>query len=275
MKKKSITLIIGITIILLSFLTYIFILGKLFPYSPIIIGFTKYESPNTIIYIQKGNTSANYNWVDSLIPSVEKFHELKFNSKPKIFFFRDKKTYSHRSLSKARFCAFTNGNIVVSPWAQKEAEEGKISMEIYLKHELSHSIILQNKGILAGLKYPKWLLEGIATYSVNQMGTSFYPGKEETYTLIKQGNFMPPYYFHTKKEAQIKLNVKYIPPFMYSEFACIVDYLIETRGRDKFLVYMKSLLKEDNHNKVFKEVYGIDFDEFILNFKKFVENNNG
>ena len=70
-------------------------------------------------------------------------------------------------------------------------------MPIYTKHELSHVLILQNKGIFSESKYPKWLLEGIAVYSANQMGTSFDPGKEETYKSIAQGNFMPPFDFKT------------------------------------------------------------------------------
>lgn len=272
MKKKIAILTAGIIILLFCSLTYLFVFGKLFPYSPVIQGFTKHELQNMIVYIQEGGAFTDHAGLDSLVPAVEQIHELKFKSKPKIFFFSDKKTYAQRSLSRARFCVFTNGNIVVAPWSGEEAKEGKISMEIYLKHELSHSIIFQNKGILKGFRYPKWLLEGIATYGANQMGTSFYPDKEETYNLIKQGNFMSPECFKTKKEKQVNLNVKYPPAFMYSEFACIVDYLIETQGKEKFLVYMKKLLKDDNHNKVFKETYGIDFNEFISQFKNFIEN---
>lgn len=46
---------------------------------------------------------------------------------------------------------------------------------------------------------------------------------------------MPPEYFKTKKEDKIKPDVKYRITFMYSEFACIVDYLIEQYGKDKYI----------------------------------------
>jgi len=76
--------------------------------------------------------------------------------------------------------------------------------EIYLKHELSHSLLHQHSGIIRAGKYPAWLLEGIAVHSANQMGTSCYPSKKETYNYIRKGNFMPPEYL--KQRRKTKLN---------------------------------------------------------------------
>lgn len=260
----------GISILFIIIAGYLFLFGKLFAFSPVIIGFDKHESKNSIFYIQGDSKYIDFEIIDTLIPSIEKFHELNFIRKPKIFIFQDSLKYIHRSLSKARFCAFSSGRLFISPWALKEAKQGKISIPIYTKHELSHVLILQNKGIFSELKYPKWLLEGIAVYSANQMGTSFYPGKEETYKAIAHGNFVPPLDFKTKRESKINLNVKYQITFMYSEFACIVDYLIIKYGRDKFMSYMKVLIKENDHDEIFRKIYGVDFDESIVEFLKYV-----
>lgn len=269
--KKFFGFLIIFVIATLLFITYQFLWGKLFPFSPIFPDFSRHELTNTVIYVQNGVMFGDYANIDALIPGVESFHELKFTKKPKIFIFRDKASYLQRSLSKARFCAFPSGSLVISPWALQEAKEGKISLAIYLRHELSHVLIFQHKGFLGSFYYPKWLLEGIAVYSTDQMGTSFYPSKKETYRLIKEGNFLPPQDFKTKKEDRVKLKVKFRPTFMYSEFGCIVDYLIKTEGKAKFLAYIKGLLKNDNHDQVFKEVYGLDFDQFLERFKAFVE----
>jgi predicted SprT family Zn-dependent metalloprotease len=253
-----------------SFVAYSLLFGKLFPYSPVIIGFSKNELKNTIVYIQKGTKYTDLKVIDSLIPKVESFHELKFIKKPRIFIFKDKSSYYQRSISKARFCAFYNGDVAISPWALQEAENGEISLEIYLRHELSHALLFQHSGIIRASQYPAWLLEGIAVYSANQMGTSWYPSKNETYSYIRKGNFVPPEYFKTKKEDQINLDVKYRTTFMYSEFACIVDYLIEKYGKDKFLLYMKACINNNEHDKLFKEIYGIDFNRCIQDFKESV-----
>lgn len=272
-KKKLINRIIFIIIvIILILLSYSFLYGKLFPYSPLKIGFTKYEQPNTVIYIQNGAEFTDFTKIDTLIPAVENFHQLKFISKPEIFIFRDSSSFISRSPSKARFCVFYNGRLVISPWALRESYEGKISLVIYLRHELSHTLIYQHTGIINAIKYPKWLLEGIAVYSSNQMGTSFYPSRKETYELIRKGYFMPPEYYGTRDEEKIKLDFDNSIAFVYSEFACIVDYLIQKHGFEKFLTYMKQLIDNPDNNEVFKQIYNMDFGKFISEFKEYVNN---
>jgi hypothetical protein len=270
-KKKTKLAIIGIVIIFTMIFSFQLLWGKLFPYSPAKIGFMRHDFSNVVVYVQNGSTYYDYKTIDTLISVIETFHGLKFIRKPEILFFHDSNSYSQRSITKARFCAYPNGSLVVSPWAVQEALDGKISMNIYLSHELSHTLLYQHMGFtVAYLFFPRWLLEGIAVYSTNQMGTSWYPSKEETYNYIRQGNFLPPEYFNTKREDEVKLDVKYKSTFMYSEFACIVDYLIESYGKEKFMQYMKQLLGSYQHNKTFKEIYGIDFEMFLHDFKQHV-----
>ena len=246
--------------------------GKLFPYSPVKIGFTKYELSNFVIYIQNGAEYRDLKTIDSLFPSIEDFHQLKFLNKPALYIFRDKENYLQRSISKARFCAYPNGSLLISPWALKEADEGIISLNIYVQHELSHTLLYQHMEFFTAYFYfPRWLLEGIAVYSSNQMGTSWYPSKEETYEFIKEGNFMPPDFYNSDKEDQVPINVKNRIAFIYSEFGCIVDYIIAIGGKDKFLNYMKTLLHNNNYDQVFKDIYGISFDKFLINFKEFIK----
>ena len=244
--------------------------GKLFPYSPIILGFDKYELNNTIIYVQQGTKFNEFTRLDTLTKSVESFHELKFKNKPKIFIFKDDESYYQRSISKARFCAFSSGALIVSPWALKEDKQGIISLEKYIKHELSHILIYNYNGFLGEFKYPSWLLEGLAMYSVNQMGTSFYPNIEDTYKAIRAGNFMPPDYYKTNKEDEVNINVKYKIAFIYSEFGCIVDYLVKTYGKEKLIKYIKALLEENDNESQFRKVYSRDFNEVISEFKEYV-----
>jgi hypothetical protein len=270
MTNKIKRIVIWILIILLGFVCYLFLFGKLFVFSPVIIGFTKHTLTNSIIYLQKGAEYNDFPRIVTLIPSTENFHDLKFTKKPEIFIFRDSIGFIRRSFSKARFTAYPGGRIIISPWAIKEDRQGKISFEIYVRHELSHVLLMQRMSCLKAYQYPQWLMEGIAVYSTNQMGTSFYPSKDDTYYAMAHGNFIPPFDFKTNKEDKVKLNVKYRIAFMYSEFACIVDYLIIKYGKDKFLTYMKSLIKDNDHDIVFKQIYGIDFNEFLIGFKKYV-----
>lgn len=274
MISKMKKILIGIIIVVFGFLGYLFLFSKLFTFSPIIIGFTKHELTNTIIYVQKGADYNDFTRIDTLIPAIENFHDLKFTPKPEIFIFRDSLSFIKRSFSKARFSAYPSGRLIISPWALKEDRQGKISLEIYVRHELSHVLLMQKMSYLRSYQYPKWLMEGIAVYSTNQMGTSFYPSKDETYRAMAQGNYLPPFDFKTNSEDKVKLDVKYRITFMYSEFCCIVDYLIANYGKTKFLSYMKSLLKDKDHDRTFKQIYGIDFDKFLIDFRQFVAKND-
>ena len=271
MKNRTKKISAAVIFIITGFICYLFLFGKLFPFSPVIIGFSRHELPNTVVYVQKGAVYNDFQKTDSLTIPVEAFHELKFRRKPELFIFRDSMAFIRRSPSRARFCAFSSGRLIISPWALREADEGKISLSIYVRHELSHVLILENKGLFSELHYPKWLLEGIAVYSSHQMGTSFYPGRDETYKAIADGNFMPPFDFKTRREDRVKLEVKNRIPFMYSEFACIVDNLVADYGRAKFMLYMKGLIKSNDHSRIFKEIYGMDFNTFIKEFRQSAE----
>ncbi len=245
--------------------------GKLFPYSPIILGFSMKTYPNIVIYREDGLEDRDFAWLDRSIPSIEMFHDLKFTDKPRIFLFKSRETYAARSVSKARFCAFFNGDIVVSPWAIEEDRDGKISLRVYLTHELSHSLLYQNMDWLSVPSYPGWLLEGIATYSANQRGTSFYPSKAETLKLIRSGNWMPPFAFDTDEEDQVELNMPYPQAFTYSQFACVVEDLIVRFGKDRFIGYMKALLSSTDHDAVFMDAFGVTFADYIAAFRKEAE----
>lgn len=153
---------------------------------------------------------------------------------------------------------------------QREDSTGLLSLKVYLTHELSHSLLYQNMGAARKRGYPSWLMEGVATYSANQMGTYLYPSQEETYALIRDGNWMPPKDFETARDDRVPLNVKNRKPFIYTEFACIVADLDARYGRTRFLGYLKRLLVASDHDAVFSASFGTDFDDYLAEFKSHV-----
>jgi hypothetical protein len=249
-------------------LAYELIWGKLFPFSPVILGFTCKELPHVVVCLEDGNRYGPFEWTDDLVAGVEQFHGLTLKSKPKLFAFTKEETYARRSLSKARVCAFYNGSIVISPRIQREDANGVLSLKVYLIHELSHSLLYQNMSLGRKFGYPRWLIEGVATYSANQMGTYLYPSERETYTLIRNGNWMPPESFETDKEDAIPLKVDNRKPFMYTEFACIVSDLNERYGRSAFLKYLTQLLRDYDHDAAFLANFGVEFGKYLVEFRR-------
>lgn len=75
------------------------------------------------------------------------------------------------------------------------------------------------------------------------------------------------------RKRKIKLDLKNSISFIYSEFACILDYLIVTYGKEKLMLYIKKLSNNPDNNKEFKEVYGLEFSKAIHNFKNIINAN--
>ena len=157
---------------------------------------------------------------------------------------------------------------MISPRIQQEDSKGILSLKVYLTHELSHSLLYQNMNQGRKFGYPRWLLEGVATYSANQMGTYLYPSETETYTLMREGNWIPPEDYETDKEDHVPLSVNNRKPFMYTEFACIVGDLNRRYGRSAFLTYLKRLLTDGDHDTAFRGSFGIGFNEYIAGFRR-------
>ena len=256
--------------LLLAVVIYSFLWGRLFPFSPIIIGFEKKDFNRAEIYYRQGTDISKYVLIDSLINEVEDFHQLKFNKKVKIFVFNSDKDYTRRTGMRTRFvCFLLYGRIFVSGKANKESEEGKIHLDVYLKHELSHSLLYQNMSLYHSCYFPGWLLEGIAVYSSNQMGVDGYFTKEETYEKIRNGYFLYPDEWGTlsRKQGVKKFSLPNKYWFIYSEFACLVDDLIQNYGKASVLQYMTGLLKNKENEKVFRKIFGIEFDKYVDDFK--------
>ena len=265
-------------------LVYLLVWGRFSPYGPVVYGFERHDLPDVVVYVERddepdiahagsGGSSAgaasrpDLVAIDALVAEVEEAHSLRFKSRPRLLLFRDSGTYARRTTTRARACTYYNGTIVVSPWVQREDAEGVLSLEVYLRHELSHALLYQHMGVLAALSYPKWLLEGIATSSAGQMGTFAYPSAEETYALIAAGAWMPPDVYRTPGEDDVPLEVDDRMTFMYCEFACIVDDLVARYGRETFFAYVTALMDDGDHDAVFRRSFGAGFDEYLEAFR--------
>jgi len=260
---------------------YLLLWGRYSPYAPVVLGFDRLEQPRLVVHVERGGEDVTAHAgvssgsapapdpaaLDRLVAAVEQAHGLTFKSRPRLLFFRDADTYARRTTTRARACTYYNGTIVVSPWLQEEAAEGVLSLEVYLRHEFSHALLYQHMGMVTAVRYPKWLLEGVATWSAGQMGTFAYPSREQTYALIAAGEWMPPGVYRTDGEDDVPLGVEDRLTFMYSEFACIVDDLAARHGHGTFFRYVRALMDEGDHDAVFRDAFGIGFAEYLEQFR--------
>jgi len=272
-------ILFGIVLILVAIIFYQFLWGRLFPFSPVIMGFEQKELNRGVLYYRRGIDISKYKILDNLIDQVEEFHRLQFKRKAEIFILDSDKEFMKLTGSNARFVTLPMyGRIFVSNKARKEIHEGKTHMDIYLKHELSHSLLYQNMSLYRSQYYPGWLLEGVAVYSSNQIGTDGYFTKEETINKIRDGYFLNPDDWSTTLLKPQSKNVKDFPLtnkywFIYSEFGCLVEDIIQNYGKEKFLQYMTEALEEKDDKKVFLNVFGIEFNKYVGSFKNRIGHN--
>ena len=259
--KIAICLSLGFLLFTAAYLSF---WGRLLPFSPVIVGFSRHEGEREIIYAEANVQFDHFALIDQCIVSAEQAHGLAFKHKPEIFLLKSPAKFQRLTGSTVRFKTFpVCGRVFVSPHALEEADKGLISLPIYLKHELSHSLLFQHMTLYRFFKYPTWLMEGIATQSSGMMGHAWYPDKKATFNLIRQGNFLHPRDFGTQNEDTALLKVPNKAAFLYSEFACIMDALTDNYGREKVLAYIKALLNESDDLELFRATFGQTFGDYL------------
>ena len=270
--KKIKVLSISVFVVLIIIIGYSSVYGRLLPYSPVIVGFEQKIYKKATVYYHKGYSLPTLEGIDELIDENEKTHRLKYKRKVDIILCesdQEKKRITG-SLTRAQAFPFL-GRIVVSRKVQDEAIANEKPFRVYLQHELSHSLTQQNLSLFRTLTFPAWLNEGIAVYSANQFGKAGYFTQREVAEHLSQDVFFHPYWWpqplqQTPIESkEFKLKNKYY--FIYSEFGCIVDDLINTYGRDRFIFYYHQLLKNKNNEEAFLDVFGISFFDYLNEFK--------
>jgi hypothetical protein len=258
----------SILIILLIFFVYSLLFGRLFPFSPLIVGFEKKEYKNALVFYHKTDSINEFSSIDSIIEEVERFHSLRFKKKVR---------YKRYTGTTARFVTQPlDGRIFISNHAKIEYRNNKIQFYTYLKHELSHAILYQNMSLIRSLSYPKWFMEGIAMYSARQVGTDGYYNYEQTKEKIKEGYFVEPGDWGTiisspgESVINCKLDNKYW--FIYSEFALIINELIIQYGEDKLIDFIKDSLTNKDFYQLFKITFGQSFENYLDNIKTAANN---
>ena len=272
-KGKRIWAIVGLSIAAVSLLAvYELLLGRLFPLSPIVVGFSRHEHGDYVVYDHGQAGSVQLSYVGDVVALEENYHGMSFGSKPEVFFCKDDSEFHQLTGGKARFNAI-NGRLFVSQRAQEDARQGRIDLRTYLTHEMSHCLLQQHMSILRSLKMPRWLLEGIAMDCAGQVGVGVYPAKSKVYEAVAQGVFCEPADFGTAISSEtgtaISCPITNKTAFFYSEFGCIIEFIRSSQGTQHYQAFLKDVVESHSLNveKSFETVYGKNLGDEIARFK--------
>lgn len=277
MKYKKV--IFGFSISIFLVLILIFEFGPGFPFCPLILGFNEYKGERfSIFYHSKQYLDENE--VIKILSENEIFHNLHFQKRIQIVLTDSNEEFYRLTLNTFRFTTFPPfGRVFVSKRNQDDWYSGKIHIYNYLKHELSHALIFQNSNIIdfCNKKLPSWFLEGIATYSSGMVGSDGYPDFSKVSEMIADGVYINPSDMQsgflaseTDSIKSLKIEGKYY--FLYSEFALVIDNLINIYGKQKLLLLISEMTEGKDFYKTFEIIYGISFKDYMNEFKSNIEN---
>jgi hypothetical protein len=258
--------------VLALFATYEVMLGRLFPFSPVAFGFSRQQYGAFVLYHHGRLESSQLSDLSDVVALEEEYHGMRFKRKPEIFLCRDDGEYTRLTGGKARFIA-VNGRLFISQRAQDEARQGKIALQTYLTHELSHCLLQQHMSILRSATMPRWLLEGTAMDCAGQVGVGVYPTKATVYDAVARGIFCEPAdfgtYFDAERGTALSCPIENKTAFFYSEFGCIVAFLRSSHGAVRYQAFLKDVAESPalNVEKSFAKIYGIRLADEITQFK--------
>lgn len=272
--KKSILITVIAAVIIIQ--VYLFAYGRLLPFSPRLIGYDKISIGNVRIYKHADQSiPPTICAIADNLSDLEKSHRLKFNRPVDIILCSSENEQRRINGTDIRArCYPIYGRIVLSDKLLNESAENKKNLYIYLKHELSHTLLFQNLSLAKSFYYfPRWLIEGMAVYSSNQFGIDNYNTRKQVAETIKDGHFFRPEWLNGPLQNEPKEAQQFPVPdkafFFYSEFGMIVDDLIATYGEDSFQAYFHKLITDNSpDSKIFLETFGISFEQYLNEFQK-------
>jgi len=271
-RKKWVIAVISIAAIVLL-AVYELLLGRLFPFSPVVVGFSRQEFESYVLYHHGQQESNQLPFLSDVVVIEEKYHGMSFRSKPEIFFCRSDSEFHRLTGGTARFIAI-NGRLFVSQRAQQDVKQGRIDLRTYVTHEMSHCLLQQNMPLLRPLKMPRWLLEGIAMDCAGQVGVGLYPSKSKVYEAVAQGVFCEPDDFGTylsgEKGTAISCKIENKTAFFYSEFGCLVEFVRSSYGTQRYQAFLKDVVESRKLDveKSFEKAFGTKLCDDIVRFKK-------
>jgi len=231
--------------------------GPLFPWSPVKPGYTHFVLHRADVYYPSGTAlDPAYQQIDGYIEDAEAFHRLKMQDRITVIAPRSWTDFHLQVPSErgpvAGITYATGMVIFITPKVvEKRADVGE-----YLRHELSHAILFQNMTMWKAhqMNGQPWLLEGLAVDFGRQKS---YLSQEE-FAIAARTRALGPSFAGDNSDMR----------FNYIAWRTFLEFLIQTRGRDKFQDYLLRVMQDPKQARaVFPEYFAKPFDAAVAEFQ--------
>jgi hypothetical protein len=252
----------AIVIALILLLALCFPFGPLFPWSPWKPGYTSVAFDRaTIYYPAGGRLPGAFLDLDRDIEESEQFHRQLVPKPIRVILCRNWSDFHRFMPGTGRVGAVTLDTGTVIYVAPRVAERGLDYAE-FLRHEISHATVNQHQSLReahANSKAP-WLFEGLAVSFGRQKA---YATLQEFKAFVMARDLVPvidPEKHRPDVPSDMRLN--------YQVWRYFLEYLIETRGRDKFQNLLLEAMRDPaSSGRAFQSVYSVSMPDEIRRFR--------
>lgn len=157
------------------------------------------------------------------IQKVEEKQYRSFSSPVQVYICSSRESFTKMFGSDVR--AGVLAKLFLSPWVFEESEE---VLNMYLMHELSHLLLLEQLGTYKMRRLPFWFKEGVATY-VSEGGGAQKVSEEEAKRFILEGKYFVPnetgglIFQNTPSDWDLKPQMFYRQSEIFIKYLLIVD----------------------------------------------------
>ncbi len=238
--------------------------GPLFVFSPIKIGYDTIKLSKVDIFVEdKLNIDPTLLRIEEIMREEEEFHGLNYRKKINIVIMNDNSEFKRFIPWLGQKAGAVNISSINTIYFGTNLQIDSETMEVYLKHELSHALIVHYCSFINALEIfnQGWFVEGIATLIGDPVFFTRRELAEEcrkrniSFDSVLSGN---PHSF-TRKEIY----------FRYTYFRYFVEYFREKYGKEKFYEFMMNYFeKPKEYPRIYQDIFGININEDIKNYGK-------
>jgi len=255
----------NLAFIVLILLLLAFPYGPLFPWSPVHPGYNTLRFDRADVIHPSGTELPDaYRHVDEYIARSERFHRLPVKSRLTVVLCGNwsdvRRFVLHPRAMLLAGATLPMGTIV---YITPKVQEKNLDAGEFLRHEISHATLQQNQTLFAAVRMVRqeWFAEGLAVSFGEQKA---FVTPEEFIAVARAQDLGPIIDPAQRRLAPQPYNMR----LGYQAWRYFLEYLIDTRGRDRFQQYLTAYMaRPTEYRQLFAEAYGVSLPDAIKRFE--------
>lgn len=243
--------------------------GPLLPWSPVKPGYHRVSHAGADVYTGGGGDYASvYGDIDRVMKEAEEFHRMKFNGRIKVIACKNwgdcERALPWMSVKALGGVTLGTGDVI---YITPRLKEKNLSIEEFLRHELSRALISQHTSIRNSMKLTDqmWFSEGLAVGFEDQTA---YLNRAEFFERAKQTGLAGV----IDPERMDRSAPEWSARFAYPAQRYFLEFLKQRYGAERFQDFtMKYINAPDDYRRLFAEVFQLPLPEAIGQFEQAIK----